>query len=391
MAPKGGVKRAAASVPTEEPEAKRVAEFLKQQDVSESSYQPVLDVLQHPLANLSESVRAFVLSVLPWSLAVPADERSELQASSVSMVDAIVQAVQAELQQKVDAEKERIDELEATRAELDSAVEQTEAAKTEAKQAVEERAAAVAEADATVTQKRAAHKDCEVEEKRLADDLEQTRGQKSALEEALSNGFEKLKDGSCEEGEAEGLAAAVIATAKRSSLEESMITALAVVFKKRERGSFDVAVIQEAEQGFRSKIAALSEVIEAAADQLAAQTAAVQAAQAELDAATAEQAEAAEALRAARDTSTTAVVAAQAAKDAVRELDAKLVAPTAAKGQRNAELQRFRDSNVSMFEFLRDRVSKQHGQELAQDPAEAASKESVGDKDTNVAAPLAGA
>merc|ERR1719336_299093 len=378
MAPKGGVKRAAASAPAEEPEAKRVAEFLKQQDVSESSYQPVLDVLQHPLADLSESVRAFVLSVLPWSLAVPADERSELQASSVSMVDAIVQAVQAELQQKVDAEKERIDELEATRARLDSAVEQTEAAKTEAKQAVEERAAAVAEADATVLQKGAAHKDCEVEEKRLADDLDQTRGQKSALEEALSNGFEKLKDGSCEEGEAEVLAAAVIAAAKKSCLEESMITALAVVFKKRERGSFDVAVIQEAEQGFRSKVAALSEVIEAAADPLAAQTAAVQVAQAELDAAIAEQAEAAGALRAARVTSTAAVAAAQAAKDAVRELDAKLVAPTAAKGQRSAELQRFRDSNVSMFELLRDRVSKQHGQELAQ--------ESVGDQDTDVAA-----
>merc|ERR1719336_2511874 len=298
MAPKGGVKRAAASAPAEEPVAKRVAEFLKQQDVSESSYQPVLDVLQHPLADLSESVRAFVLSVLPWSLAVPADERSELQADSVSMVDAIVQAVQAELQQKVDAEKERIDELEATRARLDSAVEQTEAAKTEAKQAVEERAAAVAEADATVLQKGAAHKDCEVEEKRLADDLEQTRGQKSALEEALSNGFEKLKDGNCEEGEAEGLAATVIAAAKKSSLEESMITALAAAFKKRERGSFDVAVIHEAEQSFRSKVAALSEVIEAAADPLSAQTAAVQVAQAELDAATAEQAEAAEALRA---------------------------------------------------------------------------------------------
>merc|ERR1719203_445599 len=73
-------------------------------------------MVNHPLSGLPKNVRDMLLAMLPWSIAVPVDQRSEMQQGVVHMVDSVAGIVQAELQRAVDVETSKVDELKATHA-----------------------------------------------------------------------------------------------------------------------------------------------------------------------------------------------------------------------------------------------------------------------------------
>jgi len=303
--------------------------------------------------------------------------------------------VRAELEKAAGIESDKVDELNATRADAESSVQRTEAEDARARQAMEECRARLAEVEAAVPPKRASLEQAEVEQKRLDTDLEQAQRQVTELEDMLSGSFAKLKDVSYEDGEAEGLVQAVLGSATKVSLEESMIATLPASLAKRERGSFDQAVICEAEAAFQGKLATIRSAAEAANAPAAAQAGLAQAAQAELDAELASQSEAADGLRCAEEASAQAVAAAKAAKLAVAEIDAKVTAAAAAQKEKQAELEQFCAYNMSLYKVLRDRTApRQQEAEPSQDSAEpevAASKTFVGEQPADATSPLGGA
>lgn len=368
MAPRGS-KRAAVQVPTEEPGAKRVADFLSKQGVTKPSYDPVLEALHHPLSGLSESDLRMVLAVLPWSLAVPADERHEAQEAALQIVDSVMENVRAELEKVANIEGVTVDELKATKEELEGQVQRTEAAQAQVCQAVEEGKAKLAEVEVGVAPKQATLDQAELEHKRVKADLEQVQAPVTELEEMLSGSLTKLKSrelGQLDALQVDSLVQSVLAVAKKVQMEEAMVATLPASLAKPEKGSFDEVVIHQAEQCFRDKLAALSTVAHAARGPATAQAAVVQAAQAELDAELAQHTQAAARLRGAQEASAESAAAVKAAIQAVAKLDAKLAVATATQAGRQAELDQFCAYNICLFKVLRDRTApKQQVEEEA--------------------------
>merc|ERR1719296_657713 len=161
MAPRGS-KRAAPKAPAEEPGAKRVADFLKLYGISKASFAPVQESIQHPLAGLSEATSKMILAALPWSLAVPADQRHEVQQAVVRMTDEVLEAVVAKLDEMLASETVKLEELEGSKATLEEAAQKAEAAAAEAASFED------GEADALVEQVMAAGRDCSLEDLLLA-------------------------------------------------------------------------------------------------------------------------------------------------------------------------------------------------------------------------------
>jgi len=364
MAPKG-VKRAAAKAPAEEPGAKRVADFLKQQGVSKASFQPALALLEHPLAELPEATQSLLLATLPWSLAVPADLRHEAQQGVVNMVDEVANAVHAKLQQHVELEVTKVDELESSKAALTDEVEHAEVAALEAGTLVQECKDRFSEAEAEVTDKQVASNDIDAEVKQMDAQLEETRTLAGQFEDVLSSAFPSLREGGFEESEAQGLVDRVMAIVSKSNLEESLTATLPPCLAKRERGSFDLVVMGQAEEALRAKATAVKEALGQPEEQLSVRKAAAQAACADLQAASVAQAEAAAQLSSAQEASKAALEKAAEAKLAVSNFEANLAEAKSKLEKKRSELDTFSTYDLFMFQLLRDQTSKKPSPEQA--------------------------
>lgn len=331
-----------------------------------------------------------ILATLPWCLAVPANKRHEAQEAIVCMADRVLEEVQARLQQAVDAEKSKLEELRATRVELEGTAQRSEAASNEACRGVEECEGRLAEAGSALENCRAAQQQAVLEEGQLRSELEQTIALKTELQEVLSGSLKTLRDGHYQDGEVAGMIEAVTSASVKSCMEVSLVATLPMSLAKRDRGAFDEMVIREAEQGIRGKIAALAEVAEAAAGPLSAHAEAVRAEQARLDAATSNQAHLLDGLHIIREGSSAAAATAAAARASVIELEAEFTRAAAAKSAREGELEHFCSYNVCIFKLLQSQAQVGVG---ARD-AESTLRRGEPAKElpsTDTAAPLAGA
>jgi len=364
MAPKQ-VKRAASKAPTEEPAAKRVAYFLKQQGVSKVSYQPVIEILKHPLSNLPEGVRGMLLASAPYSLAVPQDQRHEAQHGVVGMVDGMVQAVLAQLQENLASQVSTVEMLEGEKVAEMGKAEEAEVAAVEAGNVVKSCTEQLSEAEAMVATRQATASETELVAKSVQTELEATRSLSAQFEEVLSGSFVSLKEGNFEDGAAEGLVENVMAMVNQSNMEESLTATLPPCLAKRERGSFDMVVLGQAEEGLRAKAQSLVEAIAQLEEQFSAKTATTQAAGAELDAAKATQAEAAEELRSGQESSQGALDKACEAKRAVADCEGKLAVAQARLEQKQGEADNFKSYHKFMFELLRDATTSKPQAEAA--------------------------
>jgi len=357
MAPRGS-KRAAPKAPAGEPGAKRVADFLKTHGISKASFQPVVEAVQNPLAELSDDTCNMILAALPWSLAAPADQRRDVQQMIVRMTGEIVEGIQSKLQDTVTSEMGSAEELEGSKSTLEGHAQQAEASAEEASQVVQASKERLAQAAAAQGGKTASLQEAEVAEQRVAAELKTIRSSIADFEDVLANSFVKLRDVSFEESEAEGLVAKVMAMGKACSLEDSLLATLPACLAKRERGAFDQQVLTAAEQTLRQKVSGSVEKATALETQLLTCQTSVAAAKTDLEAAGGAQAEAAEQLQSAEATSAAASTASAEARQAVTEVQVKLAeAQTTLEKSREA-LDSFKSYNVFMFEMLRDATSK---------------------------------
>jgi len=364
MAPRGS-KRAAPKAPAEEPGAKRVADFLKLHGISKASFAPVQESIQHPLAGLSEATSKMILAALPWSLAVPADQRHEVQQAVVRMTDEVLEAVVAKLDETLASETGKLEELEGSKATLEEAAQKAEAAAAEAASEVAAREAGRGEAQVAEAARGAAVQEAETAEQKVAAELEATKASVVRFEEVLATSFAKLKAASFEDGEADALVEQVMAAGRDCSLEDSLLATLPACLARRERGAFDQQVLEQAEQSLRQKVASLGEAKAASEGQLGTCQAAAGAAKGELEAATVAQSEVADQLRSAEEQRAAADTAAAEARRAVDEFQASVAEAQAAKEKSREAAEGFRSYNLFMFQMLRDATTQKASEPAA--------------------------
>jgi len=357
MAPRGS-KRAAPKAPAEEPGAKRLADFLKVQGVSKASFQPVVEAVQHPGAELSEATRSMLLAALPWSLPVPADQRHVAQEAIVRMTGEVLATVQARLQEALASETSAAEELIAAQSKLEADAQQAEASAGEASKAVDASKERLSQVESAQAAKTSDLQEAEAAEQRVAAELTTTRSSIADFEEVLANSFIKLRDASFEDSEAEGLIEKVMAMGKACTLEESLLATLPACLAKRERGAFDQQVLEQGEQIFRQKVTSLSEAATASEAQLATCQTSVEAVRVALAAAGVTQTEVAEQLQSAEVACTAASATAAEARQAATDLQARVVEAQALVEKSREAMEGFKTYNVFMFEMLRDATSK---------------------------------
>lgn len=369
MAPKG--KKRASTATSDEPGAKRVADFLKQQGVSKSMHAAIREIVQHPLAELTDDCRNMLLAMLPWSLCIPQDERHEVQTGTVKMVQELVESIQAKMQKAIEVENAALGEQDEKKAEFQKSVQLAETNLAQATAAADERKGELAEVSAVLLKQKHALADAEAKQKKENAELNKTQAQKLELEKVLADNFQKLKDGDWQPGQEEGLfkpLKALIAKTGDLSLDESLVNSLPLSLMKRDRKGFDQVVVDKFGETLNEKIDELGKSIDAMVGPAAANTAAVEEARAALDKAGTEQQEVASKFGAAQESCAKASAKVEEAKRAVVAFEPEFAKATAARKEKEDQLESFNEYNVCMFQMLVDRVSKKKEEAEAQAP-----------------------
>lgn len=357
MAPKRGTKRAAEA---EVPAAKRLQDALRQHGVMKSSYNGILEAINHPLAKgLNEECRKMLVAMLPQGVCVPASERHALQDASVKMLDDVFQGILAEMQAEIDTETEKLSCVEASKASLEFKVQEASAALAEASAAFALRKATLAEAAKAVLTTKVSLADAEKEQRQGDASHNQAKKEKDSLESALAEDFRLLRDGEVEAEEAQHHYDKLAALTSTLGLEESLMTALptSMVKKPSARGSFDTMVVAQLEEGLLRQVAKLNEVIEAGAPAAEARQAAVAAACNQLESAKQAQQLAADELNAATELQQQREKEHEASLASMANYAPEYKQATETRDSKVEQLQLFKDWNLACFETVRDRES----------------------------------
>lgn len=357
MAPRGA-KRAAQEKAPEDPDAKRIKSFLKEQGVSNTSFSALVDIVEHPLAGLNDDCRQMLKAIIPWSICVPSDARGESQAACINMLIEVHEKVQQGMQEAIDAETSKVAEVEESGLTFEERMKEAEERSAETKTIVEERTKALAEASESLFAARTAVTDAKVEQTRGDADIKKIQADQTEFGEALNNCMKSLKAGDWKDEEGPQILKALTKAVNKLTLEESLKTALMNGGLKRERGPFDVMVLDQVEEALQSKMSELAEQAAPLAGASEERAAKVQAAESELESMTATQREAAAELSRAQATHRESM---ELVKTITREKGT--FEPTLAKAKEvlaktEEELQSFRDFNVQIFNMFLDRTLK---------------------------------
>lgn len=318
-----------------------------------SKLEPIVKALEG--AELPEDCRAMLISMVPGCLETAADERQELQAMAVSMIDDVFQARQTAMEQAIlDAEAKLVD-IEAGRGSLDGNVAKADTELAERVVIVEARKKVLATASQEVVAAKSAAGDAR-EAQRLSDEEHiKVAGEKSTLEAVLRDHFTPLKEGKWESTCGVHLGA-LLPVAKRIELDQSLVSAMPSSCSKKpeERGPFDQMVVTQLEELLVQKVAAFVAQLEAAGPQAEERRLTAEAAQKNADEAKERQQQAASEVFSAQASQREQSAALDAAKAAVQNFEPTLRAATEAIEQAKASLEEFRSCNLVCFETARD-------------------------------------
>jgi len=384
MAPKGtkGTKRTAAvaHVEVELPEAKKLKETLKAYGVSKTSYDAVVEALQHPLIDVSDSARDMLIASVLKGICVPVNQRHEFQNSYVEMLAQTLQGVLSQLKMKVETGTEEVSRIEAAKTELQAQV----SASDEALQKALETESKGKEdfAEATGAARAAQTKLSELEKLRSEGDAahDAAKKEKAQIEAALTEEFRVLRDGT-DGDEAKAHYKKLEQVAKSSGMENSLLRVLpnSILKPPSKRGSFEAMVVVKLEEGLTKRCTALAEQIQQGEPAAAERQAAVEGAMKELEAAKVHEEKTAEMYR---ETQT----ALKACQDAKKEADQKVeeAEPTLQSAKKvlqeaSVELENYQNYNWTCFEDLKDHRLTE---------PEAAASEASEAKDVATAEPL---
>jgi len=281
-----------------------------------------------------------LLAALPWSMCTTADERHPVHKAAVQMIGEVVDMIVGKLNDAAEAEDANVEKEETIQAEFMEKQEELESLMLELRRAGDTRNARLKELKTDTEEKQIALVELREEEERGNPKLRDAREEKEALDEVFSGPFQKLRDMTFEDEEADNLLQEVQAIIDGMDLEASLVQTLPQALVKRDRGSFETLAISQFEERLTSQLAALEEKIQASTSE---QKEAVKKVQAELD----------------------------TAKEGVQIATRAVAKAEKARNGRQAELETFRDYNKAAFEMLRDRVSDKPQPPPAPPPAEA--------------------
>lgn len=301
--------------------------------------------------SLPGSCKSMVVSMLPTSLSVYAEERHAFQVQAVKMAGEALSSVFAEKTAKVAAMQAKVDGSDAEKATRASAVDSAKA-ELEILEATESAAKATAAADkeaaATCVQstKQAKH------DLAMAQSDAKTVAEKLAtLETTLKESFEPFKEAKAPAPAIKALAKVLLA----SGSEVGMTTSIEATLKKdaAERGTFDALVLGQVEEALKKYIAEATAAVASVEPNTASKTAAVEAAAA-AETASAEKKEAsAAALAAATDAKKAGEVTLKAAEKAVATFEPEMKQATSDLEYAKEDLTSFQEGALAYFTELK--------------------------------------
>jgi len=310
-------------------------------------------------AELPEPCKAMLLAMIPHSLCVPQDLRTQPQLRAVDMVGEVYDAIELKLRTTAESEKAKVTEIETSKDVMDAALVQAETRHSATSATVDSCKAVLAQCFSTAQELKLALA-ASMESERAGNTPgfvaeEEHRGVKSALDEHLK----VLKEGSWETGSAKRHLDALLPLAMKLT-DESLVTALPSTCIKppAERSTFDNMVIDQLESSLVSRLTQLTTEIEAEKPAKAQRAAEVATAQQKLK----------EAEDAQQKTSDDTASALTAQKDSlavfeIAKTDMAAFKPTLRKAKEaaeeaQAELELFHDNcRVGCFDALKMHVS----------------------------------
>jgi len=361
MAPKKNIKRTAQETKAAPPAAKKPkTDSATTEPKTDPTMTGVIEGIQQA-SDLSDDCRQMLLSLLPGSLAIPSDQRHEVQHTAVDMIAEALAGVEASLQASIDNQKASLTDVEGTKSELDSKVAAVEVQLSSATQFQESKKAALAEAQRGKNS--AAEKLTAAQEAQRLGDAEVVvaKEQKHALDNGMDVHMKAILSEGLDEAQGEAHYKALLPVVKSLCLDDSLMTALPAACARQiaERGAFDKMVLDQLEKSLVDKAGELQKTLDESAPAAAERAAAVEAAEAELETAKAKQKEAADELVNAQKSSAEASKAVDAAKAAVKTFVPDYQKATAALDACVESLNKFKEHNMVCFETLKVKVAKQ--------------------------------
>jgi len=255
MAPsKKGSKRVAVEAPAEVAPAKRLNDLIKQRGVSKRNYTLMVEALEHPLADISAECRSMLVAVLPQSLLVPVEDRHEVQASVIKMMQEVFEGIKNKLEAAAAVTKDRLTASEAEKAGFDSAVAEAQTAANLKAETTATLKAELADAAKAVLAAKAEVRKKEQEHSAAEEEFKLIEAEKNLFASVLAEDFAKLRDGACEGDDAQRHFENLKTIVLKLNMDDSFLTALPSMLKRpSERGSFDTVVVTQLGEALAKK------------------------------------------------------------------------------------------------------------------------------------------
>jgi len=327
----------------------------------------VVDALEK-LEGLPEEVRQMLVVISRFALSTPFDERTAVEASSITLIGDAFQKEVARLEEELAVEQKKISGVEAEAEAKKKTIESSEVLLTEKKANVAGKRQDISEK--TLPTREACLRDltkAEATQTEADASLVTMEAEKVKLEEMVSGGFAVLKNGTWEDVcDAKSHAELLVPMVKGIGLDDSLAAALpsASVKKPGERGGFDNIIMSETEKFFAKRIETIETELASAAPAKIERAAAVDAAKAAHEIAKKQFQDKAVELAAAVEEESEAAAAVTQALDASKKFEPELRSSTKARNAAKLKLDIFTDITVDAYETLRTRVSKKAVEEV---------------------------
>jgi hypothetical protein len=215
-------------------------------------------------ADLSESCKAMYLSMLPHTLFVPKDLRSEPQSRAVDMIGEVYDAIELKLKDIAQKESAKATEIEASKVSIDAALTEAESRHSATTATVESCKVALAKCFGIVSERKRSL--AAAEEAERAGNAAGVGAEKEHrdLTCAIDEHLKALKEGSCERIQAQHHLDALLPLATKLA-EEALVSALPGTCLKApaDRSTFDNMVMNQLEASLMTRLTQVTADIEA--------------------------------------------------------------------------------------------------------------------------------
>jgi len=324
---------------------------------------PALDAVADGIfqvEGLNDHCRKMLLTAMPTSLAISADERHRSQSMLVDMIGEALQSVEASLQVAADVEASRVVAIESSKPSLDEDLTSKKAALTAAAQLCESNTVKLADAakilvtaKSILSEKLEAQGTCDAV-------LSRAKDSKDEVDTAIETHWKVISEGQSEEAQKQHYKV-LMPLLSMLSLEDSLVTALpgTCAKLKANRGAFDFMALEQLEAILMGKAAELAKVFEEGPSSAQAHVAAVEEARREVEAAGERQKQMGEALDSSVMSRRGVEFHAEAAHVALVSHEVGCQKAIEARDAKANALKHFQEYNMASFNMLKSKSSKQ--------------------------------